>query len=175
MEFIKSTEKTSLEDKSESKVRSSGPKRVSSGEKSELNESLLTQKIRDNPWILSTIVLAILSILLIFGNSNLTDNSLISEDEVGEMLVGFYEAQGIEGLKVVLVEEDRGFYKVETDYQGQTIPFYITKTGYLTGNSIIPLFYEAGYVNDIFNQTQEVNNETSEVINQTQEDSNASI
>lgn len=113
-------------------------------------ESSVTQKIRSNPWILTTIVLGILSAILIFGSFSSTgavvsSNGDISKENVGDMLVDFYEAQGIEGLQLISVEDDNGFYKVDLEYLGQTIPFYVTKSGYLTGNavtSIVPGEYE---------------------------------
>ena len=99
----------------------------------------MTQHIRENPWIISTIVLAVLSFLLIFTSSSLMNSQTISEKEAGEMLVGFYEAQGINGLEVVLIEDSGDLYKVDAQYKGETIPFYVTKSGYLTGNSIVSL------------------------------------
>ena len=122
------------------------------------SESSMTQKVRGNPWILSTIVLGILGVLLIFGNLNLTNNTVISEEEVGEMLVGYYETQGIAGLEVVLIEDLGDFYEINASYQGQTIPFYVTKTGYLTGNSIISLVSDdESQSNQIVSaQTQEI-------------------
>ncbi len=101
--------------------------------------SLITEKVRTNPWILSTIVLGILSVLLLLGVFNPTSGSAVSENEVGDLLINFYEAQGIQGLEVVSVESVDDFYKVDLKYNGQTIPFYVTKSGYLTGNSIISL------------------------------------
>jgi len=108
-------------------------------------ESVLTRKIRNNPWILTTIVLAILTVLLIFGNSGFESPSLVSEEEVGGILINFFEDQGISGLTVVLVEDVNNFYKVDLEFQDQIVPFYVTKNGYLTGNditSILPGQYE---------------------------------
>ncbi|MCK5624362.1 hypothetical protein KAI04_00800 [Candidatus Pacearchaeota archaeon] len=98
----------------------------------------MTEKIRTNPWIMSTFVLGILAIILIVGSvSGGITGKTISEDKAGEYLVSYFEAQGVEGFSVDSVENEEGFYKVNIDYQEQLIPFYVTKSGYLTGNSIL--------------------------------------
>ena len=102
------------------------------------SESKMVSQIRNNPWILLTIVLGVLSIILILASFNIAGKTL-SKDDVGKTLISFYEKQGVQGLVVDSVEETGEFYKVTVDYQGQKIPFYVTKTGYLTGNSIISL------------------------------------
>ncbi len=104
-----------------------------------LNESSITQKVRNNPWILTTIVLSILSILLLFGGFNATGAVVISSQSAGEQLINFYEDQGIVGLEVISVEEINGFYQIELSYEGQVLPFYVTKSGYLTGNSVVSI------------------------------------
>mgnify|MGYP000353681175 CR=1 FL=1 len=48
----------------------------------------------------------------------------------------FEKEQNIEDLSLDSIEEEAGFYKINLDYKGSIIPFYVTKTGYLTGNSI---------------------------------------
>jgi len=100
----------------------------------------LTEELRTNPWILSTIVLIILTILLLsFGNYGLDGKSEISKEDAGTLLVDFFESRGIIGINVVSVEEKDDLYKVNLMYQGQTIPFYVTKSGYLTGSEVVSL------------------------------------
>jgi len=105
----------------------------------EEKKSMLTGRLRENPWILSTIVLAVLITLLMFSSYDSKTQEIDSEEEAGKMLVGFYESQGIEGVKVIFVEEMDELYKIDTKYQGKITSSYVTKTGYLTGNSIIDL------------------------------------
>ncbi|MFA5071569.1 MAG: thioredoxin domain-containing protein [Candidatus Pacearchaeota archaeon] len=100
----------------------------------------LTNKIRENPWMLATILLAILClILLVFAfTGNFTGNS-ISAQAAGEYLVNFYSDKGISGLELENVGVEGEFYAINASYQGETIPFYVTKTGYFVGNSLISI------------------------------------
>ncbi len=102
-------------------------------------ESPVTSKIRKNPWILATLVLGILSIVLVFGSLGNPTGKVISSDEATDKLIEFYDAQGITGLELESVNEVDEFYEINLVYEGQTIPFYVTKSGYLTGNAIIHL------------------------------------
>jgi len=98
----------------------------------------MTEKIRTNPWIISTFVLGILAIILIVGSvSGGITGKTISQDKVGEYLISYFEAQGATGLSLNSIDKERNFYKVNLDYEGQLIPFYVTKDGYLTGNSLL--------------------------------------
>ncbi len=105
-------------------------------------ESLVTKQIRENPWMLSTLVLGILVLILVIGSTNVAGN-VVSEDEIGGAVVSYFEDQGASGLELVSAEEVQGLYEVKTNYMGQKIPFYVTKTGYLiAGNELVPLFGE---------------------------------
>jgi hypothetical protein len=97
--------------------------------------SNLTLKLRNNPWILSTFVVGILAVVLLagsFGNFSFTGN-VISADEAGNLLLGLYESGGLTGLSVDSVEEISGIYQVNISYQGQVVPFYVTKDGKYIG------------------------------------------
>lgn len=88
---------------------------------------------RENPWIVSTVVLAIISILLIIPFSSLTGN-VISEDDVGQKLLDLYSSQGVTGLTLDSVKEVSGVYEVNFKYQGAVVPVYITKDASLVGS-----------------------------------------
>lgn len=113
-------------------------RKVSSKEK-DSDESIITFKLRNNPWILTTIVLSILSLVLIFGNFNFTGKAVLSENEASQSVIDYYESQGIFGLSFVSAKDLGDFYEVTLNYEGQSVPFYVTKSGYLAGNSIVPL------------------------------------
>jgi len=98
----------------------------------------LTEKMRENPWMLSTFVLGVVVLILLVsnfsgGSGGMVGNT-ISSDDAGEMLLSFYESQGAEGLVLDSVEESNGLYKVNFGYQGQVVPMYLTKDGELAGN-----------------------------------------
>lgn len=95
------------------------------------------KSMRTNPWIVSTIVFAILILVLLF--SGVSSGHHISEKKVADSLIGFYESQGISGLNVSSMSEEHGLYKINLTYKGQEVPFYVTKDGYLAGNALVPL------------------------------------
>jgi len=99
----------------------------------------ITEKIRENPWMISTFVLGILTLILVVSNfsGNITGN-VISSEEIGDTLLSFYESNGVQGLSLVSVEEVSGLYQVNFEYQGAVVPLYVTKDGELVG-SLNPL------------------------------------
>ncbi len=120
-------------------------------------ENLITNKLRENPWILSTIVFGVLAFILLSSSLNATGNA-ISEKDAGEYLINYFESQGVNGLELNSITQENNFYKINITYQEQTIPFYVTKTGFLTGNSIVSLIEEPEEINseDTNAQTQEI-------------------
>ena len=95
----------------------------------EERESMVTEKIRKNPWILSTIVLTILIIMIILFTYSTNPLEINSKEEVATMLVGFYESQGLEDIEVISVEELENLYKININYQGEMKSSYVTKNG----------------------------------------------
>lgn len=93
-------------------------------------EKNLTNKIRENPWMLATIVVSVLCLILIITSiSGGITGKVISKNEAGEKLLNFYKSLGVNGLKVDSVEEVSGLYKVNFDYDNSIISFYVTKDG----------------------------------------------
>jgi len=90
----------------------------------------LTAKIRENPWILSTIICgAFVLILLITTFAGGITGHVVSAGVAGQKLVDFYTTMGVENLTYSSVKEVSGVYQVNINYQGQEIPLYITKDG----------------------------------------------
>jgi hypothetical protein len=90
----------------------------------------ITKKVRENPWIASTVVCgALVLVLLVSAFSGGFTGNTLSANAAGQKLVGFYNALGVENLTVKSVEEVSGLYQVTISYQGQAIPLYITKDG----------------------------------------------
>jgi len=99
----------------------------------------LTERMRKNPWMLSSIVLGIITLVLLFNGGGVSvTGDVISSDSAGQKLLTYYEANGAQGLVLDSVEEENGLYKVNFDYQGSIIPIYMTKDGSLAG-SLTPL------------------------------------
>ena len=95
----------------------------------------VTEKVRKNPWFLSTIVLGALVLILITGSlfGGITGN-VVSDKEAGQILLDYYTENGASGLEINSIEEISGLYKINFDYQGNTIPMYITKDGKYAGS-----------------------------------------
>ena len=93
------------------------------------------ERIRENPWIVSTIILGIITLILLFslGGSRIS-GKVISSNNAGELLLDFYKANGITDLSVGSVEDVSGLYRINFEYRGSTIPVYLTKDGKLIGS-----------------------------------------
>jgi hypothetical protein len=89
-----------------------------------------TEKIRENPWILATFVLGVLSIILLASTflGGFTGN-VVSANSAGEKLLQFYGTMGIEGLTIDSIKEVSGLYEINLIYEGDIIPVYMTRDG----------------------------------------------
>ena len=104
-----------------------------------------TAKFRENPWMVSTIVLFVLAVVLIFNGSGFgIPGKLITAGEAGELLLNLYEGSGAQGLVLDSVQEVSGVYEVNFEYQGSIIPVYITKDGELAGSLSPTVFDDSG-------------------------------
>jgi len=87
----------------------------------------LTETLRKNPWILSTIILGIFAVLLV-ASSGLTGGA-ISEDQAAQIILEFAEEQTGEAVELESVSETSGIYEVTILFQGQSVPLYLTSDG----------------------------------------------
>lgn len=103
----------------------------SNSEEDNSNKKNLTEKIRENPWVVSTLVLGILSFLLIAGNfSGGISGEVISAEEAGLKIIDFANSQV--GGEVELVSTELfgdNLYQVTILFQNQEVPLYITRDG----------------------------------------------
>ncbi len=98
--------------------------------------------VRNNPWILATLVLAVVSVALVGLNlaSTSPTGHVISESEAGEEVVDFLNAQVQDGdVDLESVEEKSGLYEVVLSLDGQAIPVYITKDGENLIPELVPI------------------------------------
>jgi len=100
----------------------------------------LTEKVRENPWMLGTFVLSVLvvALLLLTFTGGITGNA-ISSSAAAEKTLAFYESAGISDLTLASIEEISGLYQVNLNYKGSVVPVYITKDGKNIAESLIPL------------------------------------
>lgn len=116
-------------------------------------------KLRQNPWILSTLVLAIVLIVLLATGFSIGSGN-VKGDKAADNLINFINAQGNGDAKLVSLKEDKGFYEITVEYQGTEIPVLTTLDGNFLVTDIVPINGEA--VSDDTAQ-QEIPNEKIEV------------
>ncbi|MEX2016882.1 MAG: thioredoxin domain-containing protein [Candidatus Pacearchaeota archaeon] len=117
----------------EENAKEASPKIGQSKEAVKEKNSTLTESLRKNPWILSTFVLIVMAVVILFASiggfsGSLTGNA-ISANDAGNILLNAFESQGATGISVDSVEEMSGVYQVNFLYQGQISPAFITKDG----------------------------------------------
>jgi protein-disulfide isomerase len=103
--------------------------------------------IRENPWMISTLVLGVFLIaVLFFSPFGGFSGKTVSADKAGQQALSFIQSNpSLEGVvSLVSVKEDSGFYEVVLNYQGRDVPVYVTKDGeYLLTGAPVPLTDQA--------------------------------
>lgn len=99
-------------------------------------KSNLLESCRENPWIVSTGVLAIVVILLLIPFSSLTGN-VVSEEKVASTFLSYLTSAGadINSVEVTSIVKENGLYKISFNYEGSEypVPFYLTENGKMIG------------------------------------------
>ncbi len=107
------------------------------------SEQNLTNKIRKNPWILSTLVFGVIALTLLIANfSGGVTGNVVSEVEAGENLVGYLNTVADSEVTLVDIEDDGNFYQVTIEFRGEEISMYVTKDGAYYTNSLVPITAE---------------------------------
>ncbi|MFH1290674.1 MAG: hypothetical protein ABIH92_04670 [Nanoarchaeota archaeon] len=105
----------------------------------EINFGKHLDKLRANPWIASTFVLALILILVLaFGGSGST-GTVVSAEDAGAKVLGFINSNPQITGEVTLasVVEEGQFYQVILNYEGQQVPVYTTLDGeFLVSNPV---------------------------------------
>jgi len=127
-----------VSEKPEVKVHHEKPKHHEFNSKPMFNKNSKTlETVRGNPWIVSTFVMGVVVLVLLFAGGGLTGSitgGTIGANDAGERLLNFYESTGAEGLILESVEKENGLYKVNFEYQGAIVPMYMTLDGKLAGS-----------------------------------------
>ena len=92
------------------------------------SDKSVSDQIKENPWILGTLVFGILTILLLLGNFGTA--GAISKDVAGQNFVDYINARGgsqIEYLDAVAFGSS--LYEVSVSANGKTVPAHITADG----------------------------------------------
>ncbi|MCX6747999.1 MAG: hypothetical protein NT076_00170, partial [Candidatus Pacearchaeota archaeon] len=109
-------------------------------ETKENKQSELISKMRANPWIVSTAVFALATIILLVLSisPSLTGNA-ISSSSASTKLVDFLNGKVGGGVTLVNTTSLGSFYEVTVLYQGNEIPVYISKDGKYYSASVAPI------------------------------------
>jgi len=112
--------------------------KTDSFQKHRIEENKLLEKVRGNPWIISTFVCgALVLILLITNFGGITGN--VSKNTAGETILNFAKSQVDGDVSLVKVETVDDLYKVTVLYNGNEIPLYLTKDGKNLVQGVIPV------------------------------------
>jgi hypothetical protein len=130
-----------VEKKEEKPVVSMGAVPNHNHEPSVKKEQQLAKSMRQNPWMLSTIVLGAVVLLLLFlGNfSGGVTGNVVSSDVVGDSLVEYLNTIADGDVVLVDVEDDGAMYLVTVEYKGEELPIYVTKDGEYYTPSLLPI------------------------------------
>jgi hypothetical protein len=114
--------------------------KVQMTENASAKKSNFTEKMRENPWTVSTFILGILVVifLVITFSGTLTGN-VISKDKAADNLITYLNTVADSEITLVGIENSGDFYLVTVKYQEQEIPVYMTKDGNYYTTTLIPL------------------------------------
>jgi len=98
------------------------------------------EKIKRNPWILSTIILGVGVLILLFLIVHpVITGGVVGGKTAGEKFVDYINSDGEVEISYVSSEDMGDFYKVNVLYQGQEIPVFVTKDGKYYTSTLVPI------------------------------------
>ncbi|MBI3623973.1 DsbA family protein [Candidatus Pacearchaeota archaeon] len=104
----------------------------------------VTDKVRENPWILSTLVLGVVALILIISSfsGGITGGAVgvANKDVVTQKVMSFLNAQvGAGNVQYVKTSLKDGIYEIDVNYQGTQVPVYITADGVNLIQGLVPI------------------------------------
>lgn len=112
--------------------------------KEKISGGNFTNKVRENPWILSTLVLGIVTLILLAGNfSGGMTGKVVSSTEVGNNLVEYLNGVADSEITLVSVEDEGYMYLVTIEFKEEEIPVYVTKDGSYYTMNLLPITTES--------------------------------
>jgi len=103
----------------------------------------LTNRLRENPWIVTTFVLGIAVLVTLVPLLGISGGE-VSKDTASKNLLSYLNTVADSEVTLVNVTQKSGLYEVVVSYKGQSIPVYVTKDGRSYTSSLIPLISDAG-------------------------------
>jgi len=101
----------------------------------------LTDKFRENPWVVSTLVLGVIIIILLVGNFSMTGGAVgvAKPEDVQAKVLSFVNSQVDEPVEWVSTNFKNGLYEIVVNYQGREIPIYATSDGQNLVQGVTPI------------------------------------
>ena len=103
----------------------------------------LTDKLRANPFILSTAICGVLAVFLLVvvlsGSSGGITGKVVSEEVAGNNLIGFLNEVADSEVTLLDIEDSGSLYKVLIEFMGKEMPVYVTKDGSFYTTTLLPL------------------------------------
>jgi hypothetical protein len=99
-----------------------------------------TNKMRKNPWIVSTLVCGIIIVMLLAGDfsGGITGN-VVSKAQAGDNLMAYLAEVSDSEATLISVEDEGDLYMATLDFEGQEMPVYITRDGASFTTMLMPL------------------------------------
>jgi len=147
------SEESKNEEGKEEEKKSKESKEVPEGKKAEQHSShasksneesgALTNVMRKNPYVVSTIVLGAIILIFVVANFGaMTGRTItggaVGVDDVGAKLLNFANQQGADAA-LVGVSEKSGVYEVTLEIEGREVPVYVTTYGEYLISGLTPL------------------------------------
>ena len=110
----------------------------------------ITDKIRKNPFILSTLVCGALAVLLLvamISGGGVTGN-VVSKNVAGENLIGYLNNVVDSEVTLVDMKDEENFYLATVEFKGEELPIYVTKDGASYTSNLIPLVSQQQDIQD---------------------------
>jgi len=119
-----------MEEKDPEKTGESHETHHSSHETHHSSGKPLTETLRKNPWILSTVILGVFAVLLVIGSfGSIATANAISEGDAAQIILDFAKDQTGQEVELDSVSETSGIYEITIIFQDQPVPLYLTKDG----------------------------------------------
>jgi len=106
-----------------------------------IDDTIKIPKIK-NPWIIATIVLAIISLFLFYTSynpSNPSNPSTLSGEEAGEKIINYLNSRVDGEIQYISYRDLGSLYEITVTHQGNTLPVFITKDAEFFVQTAIPI------------------------------------
>jgi len=127
---------TSMKEQKDEKEKTVGEKK---NDVIEIPIGKFFSRVRNNPWIASTLVLLLVLVFVIFFRGNSLTGNVVSTNVAGDDLISFINAQGKGNATLISIDQEGTLYKAVVGFQGQQIPVYVTLDGKYLVSQPIPL------------------------------------